>query len=53
MPMLIATILLQIVCVAHVIRTGGKQTWLFAIMLLPIAGSLAYVALEVIPRSRR
>ncbi len=53
MPMLIATILLQIVCVAHVVRTGAKQIWLFAIMLLPIAGSIAYVVLEVIPRSRR
>lgn len=53
MPMLIATILLQIVCVAHVVRTGTRQIWLLAIMLLPIAGSVAYVIMEVVPRSRR
>lgn len=51
--MLIATILLRIVCVAHVVRTGAKQIWLFAIMLLPIAGSIAYVIVVVIPSSRR
>lgn len=53
MLFLVATVILQIVCVAHVIRSGSNQLWLLAIMLLPIAGSLAYVVMEVVPRSRR
>lgn len=53
MPFFLATILLQVVCVAHLVRSGRSQLWLFAIMLLPIAGCLAYVALEVVPDSRR
>lgn len=53
MLFLVATVILQIVCVAHAVRSGVNQMWLLAIMLLPIAGSLAYVVMEVVPRSRR
>lgn len=53
MLFLIATVILQIVCVAHLVRTGRNQLWLLAIMLLPIAGSLAYVVMEVVPDARR
>jgi hypothetical protein len=49
MPFLIATILLQVICVAHCIRTGRNQLWLMAIIFLPIAGSLAYLLVEVLP----
>lgn len=53
MMILLATIVLQFACAAHLVRTGRNQMWLFAIMLLPIAGSLAYVVMEVVPGSRR
>lgn len=53
MMMLIATVILQIVCVAHAVRTGRNQLWLLAIMLLPIAGCLAYVVMEVVPDAQR
>ena len=49
----VATIILQVVCVAHLVRGGRNQLWLLAIMFLPIAGSLAYVFMEVLPDSRR
>ena len=53
MPMLIATILLQVACAAHLVRTGRSPMWLLAILLLPIVGSLAYVVVEVVPGARR
>lgn len=42
-------ILLQIICVVHVIRTGRNQGWIMAIVFLPLAGSIAYFVVEVLP----
>ncbi len=44
-----ATILVQIACVVHLIRTRRPSLWLWAIILLPIAGSAAYVVVEILP----
>lgn len=49
MPFLMASILLQVICVIHCIRTGRNQLWLMAIIFLPLAGSLAYLVVEVLP----
>jgi hypothetical protein len=49
MPFLIATILLQIVCIVHVIRTGRNQAWIMAIGFLPVVGSIAYFIMEIMP----
>jgi hypothetical protein len=46
---LAATVLFQIVCVVHVIRTGRNQMWIMAIGFLPVVGSIAYVVTEVLP----
>ena len=35
--------------IVHVIRTGRNMAWIFAIALLPIAGTLAYVVVELLP----
>ncbi len=43
---------LQFLCAVHVLRTGRPTQWLFVIMLLPVAGSLAYLFLEVLPEMR-
>lgn len=45
----IATILIQVACVVHLFRNHRNTLWLWAIILLPIAGSAAYVVVEVIP----
>ncbi|MEA3053212.1 MAG: hypothetical protein QOG72_2115 [Sphingomonadales bacterium] len=45
----IATILIQIACVVHLIRNNRPSLWLWAIILLPIAGSAAYVVVEILP----
>ena len=46
---LIVSIIIQAALVVHVIKTGRNQIWLWAIILLPLAGPLAYCAVELVP----
>jgi hypothetical protein len=39
----------QAILIVHVIRTGRNTMWVWAIALLPAAGSLAYIVVEVLP----
>ena len=43
------SILVQAGLIVHVIKTGRNMLWIWAIALLPLVGSLAYVAVEVLP----
>ena len=45
----ILSLLIQAALIVHVIRTGRNQLWILAIALLPGIGSLAYVAVEILP----
>jgi hypothetical protein len=50
MPALAALVFgLQLLCLAHVIRTGRPCQWLFIILALPLAGCLVYFFLEILP----
>jgi hypothetical protein len=49
LPLLILTLLIQAALIVHVIRTGRNTLWIWAIALLPAAGSLAYVVVEILP----
>jgi len=49
MILFIGTILVQILCVVHLIRNRRANLWLWAIILLPIAGSAAYIVVEILP----
>jgi hypothetical protein len=50
MPALAALVFgLQLLCLAHVIRTGRPCQWLFIIMALPFAGCLVYFFVEILP----
>lgn len=49
MILFVVTILVQILCVVHLIRNHRNSLWLWAIILLPIAGSAAYVVVEILP----
>lgn len=54
MPLLgLVILLLQATFIVHVVRTGRPKFWLVVIMLLPVAGALAYVVAEVLPEMRR
>jgi hypothetical protein len=45
----ILTLAIQAGLIVHVIKTGRNSLWVWAIALLPAAGSLAYVVVEVLP----
>jgi hypothetical protein len=42
-------ILIQIICVVHVIRNGRNQGWILAIVFFPLVGSAVYFFLEIMP----
>lgn len=46
---LILSLLVQAALIVHVVRTGRNTLWIWAIALLPAAGSLAYVVVEIVP----
>ncbi len=45
----ILTIAVQACLIVHVIKTGRNTLWIWAIGLLPVAGSLAYLVVEILP----
>ncbi len=49
LPIVILHLLIQAGLIIHVIKTGRNMLWIFAIGLLPVAGSLAYVVVELLP----
>ncbi|HEX8623296.1 MAG TPA: tetratricopeptide repeat protein [Allosphingosinicella sp.] len=48
MAFILGTFLFQVACVVHLFRNQRNTLWLWAILLLPIAGSAAYVFVEII-----
>jgi hypothetical protein len=50
--LLIASIVIQVLLIVHVIRTGRNSLWIWAIALLPLAGPIAYLLVEVLPGLR-
>ncbi len=40
---------ISVVCAVHVYRTKQEQFWMWIVLLLPLAGSLAYVLAVVLP----
>jgi len=46
---LIISIVIQVALIVHCVRTGRNMLWILAIALLPAAGSLAYVLVEIVP----
>ena len=45
----ILTLAVQAGLIVHVIKTGRNTLWIWAIALLPAAGSLAYIVVEMLP----
>ena len=46
---IILSIAIQAGLIAHVIKTGRNMLWILAIFFLPLAGPIAYVAVEILP----
>jgi len=49
MPIFGISILFQVACIAHIIRTGRDRIWIYVVVLLPVAGIIAYLAVEILP----
>jgi hypothetical protein len=49
MAFLILSIAIQAGLVIHAIKTGRNFIWIWVIVLLPYAGPLAYIAVEILP----
>ncbi len=50
MPFLFGlSLIVQVALVIHVLKTGRNQRWIWVVMMLPGAGSIAYFILEVLP----
>jgi hypothetical protein len=45
----ILSILIQVLLIVHVIKTGRNQIWIWVLALLSIPGAIAYIAVELIP----
>ena len=49
MPVALVIILLDITLVYHAARTGRLQPWAFIILMVPLVGALAYIAVVLLP----
>jgi len=47
-----AIIAIQVALIIHVIRHGANRIWIMALMFLPLASTIAYVIVEVLPRMK-
>ena len=49
MPILVLTVLVQILCIYHVVSSGRDKYWIGLILMAPGIGSLIYVLTQVLP----
>ena len=49
MHILILTVFIQLAFVLHIIKTGRNTAWIWIVVMLPLAGSIAYLIVEVLP----
>jgi hypothetical protein len=48
-PVALVILLLDISLIYHASRTGRLQPWAFIILMVPLIGALAYIAVELVP----
>ena len=49
MPFVGLSLLLQILCAVHVMKTGRPYYWIFIVMFAPMVGMIAYFIVEILP----
>jgi hypothetical protein len=49
MPLIVLSVLVQVALVVHIVKTGRNTTWIWIVVILPVAGSIAYLLLEALP----
>src|SRR5215471_18246695 len=53
MPFYIISILLPVIALVHLVRTGRNMMWITVIVFLPVAGPIAYFIAEMLPSFRQ
>jgi hypothetical protein len=48
MPFFI-TVLIQVLLIIHVLKTGRSRYWIFILLFVPLLGGIAYLVVEVLP----
>lgn len=49
MPFMVLSIIIQILLVVHIVKTGRNTIWIWLVVLVPLVGSTAYVIVELLP----
>lgn len=49
MPLFIISIVIQVICVMHAIKSGRGQSWIWLIIIAPGIGSLVYFLMNILP----
>ena len=49
MPVALVAVLLDISLIYHASKTGRFRPWAFIILMAPLIGALAYIAVELVP----
>src|SRR5579864_1584782 len=49
MAFLFISLLIQVLLIVHVIKTGRNQIWIWVLALLSFPGAIAYIAVELLP----
>ena len=49
MPFFIISLIIQVALVVHIVKTGRNTLWVWVVIILPLAGSIAYFIVEVLP----
>jgi hypothetical protein len=45
----VISLIIQVLLIVHVIKTGRNQIWIWVLALLSVPGAIAYIAVEVLP----
>ena len=49
MPLFIISLVIQVAFIVHVVKTGRNTTWIWIVLMLPMAGWIAYLVVEILP----
>ena len=49
MPYFGVTLAMEVLLIVHVIKTGRPYYWIYIVLLIPIAGAVAYILVEALP----
>ena len=49
MPIMILSVIVQLLLVVHILKTRRNTTWVFVVIAIPLVGTLAYIIVEILP----